>query len=161
MSPTIRSPALPGAGRVVRFFVVLIAAFTALNFLIDMGLRRIESDAFGVLNNIVTGQINAAILISGSSRALTDYDPRIITSYTGESAWNIGMNGSQTDMQLAILKTYLAHNSVPNSLIHNLDSFAFKTSKEGIVDPETVRALLEREAHLRCARFRSTVTGER
>ena len=51
-----------------------------------------------------------------------------------QHTFNIGRNGSQTDMQLAFLKTYLKNNSKPKLIIHNLDLYSFQTSKE-IYDP--------------------------
>ena len=51
------------------------------------------------------------------------------------TAFNIGLNGSQTDMQLARLKTYLRHNKKPLLLIHNLDLFSFQTTHGGVYDP--------------------------
>ena len=72
----------------------------------NTGLRRIDTAAFGVFNRIVNGEINAEILVTGSSRALTHFDPRVISGSTGLSAFNIGINGSQTDMQVAVFKTY-------------------------------------------------------
>jgi hypothetical protein len=80
------------------------------------------------------GKVNAEIVISGSSRALTHYESEIIEKITGFSTFNIGRNGAQTDMQLAYLKAYLNNNAKPKLIIHNLDLFSFQTSKE-IFDP--------------------------
>jgi hypothetical protein len=79
---------------------------------------------------MMTGSVNAEILITGSSRALVHYDPRIIETTTGRTAFNIGRNGSQTDMQLAVLKAYLENNAKPKLVVHNLDLFSFVTSRE-------------------------------
>jgi hypothetical protein len=114
------------------FFVVVLTAAVATDFAITSGLRRIETSAFGDLNRIVDGKINATVLITGSSRAVNHFDPRAITAATGAAAWNIGLNGSQTDLQLAVLAAYLNHNTAPALLIHNLDSFAFVTSRDGV-----------------------------
>lgn len=126
---------LRGVGRLACFacLVLLLAIF--LNALINSGLRRINTSSFGVSNRIVDGEVNADIVISGSSRALAHYDPRIIHELMGLTAFNIGLNGSQTDMQLARLKTYLRHNKRPFLLIHNLDLFSFQTTHTGVYDP--------------------------
>lgn len=123
-----------GLLRILLFFGLFIGLLYATHFAISAGLRQVETSTFGVTNRIVTGRINADIVISGSSRAVTHYDPRIIERVTGLSAFNIGRNGSQTDLQLAVLKTYLQHNRKPKLVIHNLDSFSFVTSHE-IYDP--------------------------
>jgi hypothetical protein len=98
--------------------------------MINSGLRHVKTSQFGVSNKIVQGKINAEILISGSSRALSHYDPAIIGRATGCPTFNIGLNGSQTDMQLARLKAYLNHNQQPKLLIQNLDLYTFVTSHE-------------------------------
>jgi hypothetical protein len=121
--------------RIALFFVVLTIALVATDALVDEGLRRIDTSAFGVFNRITKGQINADVIVSGSSRALNHFDPRIIQKRTGHSAFNIGINGSQTDMQVAVFRTYLEHNQPPALLVQNLDSFTFVTSRSGLWFP--------------------------
>ena len=120
--------------RLAAFFGFLAVVVCLTDFLIDTGLRKVRTSSFGVTNQIVRGEINADILVTGSSRAQVHYDPRVISQVTGRSAFNIGINGSQTDMQVALLKTYLRHNRKPSLVIHNLDLYAFQTTHE-IYDP--------------------------
>ena len=124
-----------GVNRIAAFFCLCTVVLFATGHLVNLGLMRIRTSDFGVWNQIVNGEINAAILISGSSRAVTHYDPRVIQAVTGLTAFNIGLNGSQTDMQLAALKTYLLHNRKPDLLVHNLDTSAFETSRHGVFFP--------------------------
>lgn len=125
-----------GVLKIVGFFLLLGLLAAVLNAAINFGLKRIKVSKFGALNRIMTGQVNADIIISGSSRALSHYDPRVIQSRTGRTAYNIGMNASQIDFELAILKTYLAHNAKPSLVIQNLDLFSFETTKQGeLYDP--------------------------
>jgi len=116
--------------RLAFFFAILAGFAIGLNGLITLGLRHLKTGQYGVTNRIMRGEINAEIVISGSSRALSGFDPRIIQAATGLSAYNIGRNGSQTDMQLAVLKAYLAHNRKPKIVIHSLDSFSFAATHE-------------------------------
>lgn len=121
--------------RTAVFFALLLACTAALQALVSHGLRRIDTSSFGVWNRILAGQVGADIVISGSSRALNHYDPRRLTEATGLSAFNIGLNGSQTDMQLARLRAYLRHNRAPRLLIHNLDLFSLQVSPGEVFDP--------------------------
>jgi hypothetical protein len=130
--------------KIVAFFALVIGLLFCTDGLVNAGLRRIETSSFGVTNRIVNGQINAGILITGSSRAQTHYDPRVVERATQLSTYNIGINGSQTDMQVAMLKTYLRHNRAPRLLIHNLDLFAFQTTRE-IYDPAQYMPYLHEE----------------
>ena len=126
---------LQASGRILGVFALVGLLAAALDVGIDMSLRRIKTSEFGIWNSIVGGTINAEILITGSSRALTHYDVRILQERLGRSAYNIGLNGSQTDMQVARLKTYLEHNRKPRLLIHNLDLFSFQTTHGGVYYP--------------------------
>jgi hypothetical protein len=140
-APQPRSPASSrrtnkGLFKIVSFFLLVALLATGLNALINHGLRRITVSKFGSLNRVVDGKVNADIVISGSSRALCHYDPRILEKATGLSAYNIGMNASQIDLESAILKTYLKHNAKPKLVIQNLDLFSFETTEKGSVyDP--------------------------
>src|SRR5215204_5648435 len=96
---------LAAVGRLAGFFLLCVAALYVTHQSVDAGLRRIKTSHFGVFNKIVSGDINAEVLITGSSRALAHYDARIVQRSTGYTTFNIGVNGSQTDMQLAVLKT--------------------------------------------------------
>ena len=114
-------------------FVAAVLAF-ALQAMIHAGFRRITTSDFGINNLVADGRANAEIVISGSSRALTHYDAEIIGRTTGRKTINLGLNGTQTDVQVAYLKTYLRRNAKPALVIHNLDPYAFLISHE-IYDP--------------------------
>jgi hypothetical protein len=120
--------------RLLYFLLTLLSAILITHALIHKGLRSVRTSHFGASNLLFDGEINAEIVVTGSSRALTHYDPKIISEVTGLTCFNLGRNGSQTDLQLAYLKAYLKHNTHPKLIIHNLDSFSLTTSKE-IYDP--------------------------
>jgi len=134
MHPAHQNSASRGALRIVIFFILVAVLLYGVDALVTRGLRSIRTSSFGASNLAMTGKVNAEIVISGSSRALTHYNPEIISKITGKTVFNLGRNGSQTDMQLAYLKAYLAHNQKPKLVIHNLDLFSLVTSKE-IYDP--------------------------
>jgi hypothetical protein len=134
-----------GLAQIVGFFGLIVILIFATNAMINVGLRHITTCDFGVSNRVMTGRINAEILITGSSRALTHYDSRVIQKITGRQTFNIGLNGSQTDMQLALFKAYLNHNVKPKLVVNNLDLFSFVTSHE-IYDPAQYMPYLKEEA---------------
>ena len=131
-----KSQELSGVLRLALFCLFLAALAYAFDWAVNHGLRNSRTSKFGVFNALVDGRINSQILINGSSRALCHYDSRIIQNVTGKSTFNIGMNASQIDLQLAMLKTYLKHNQRPEYLIQNLDAFSFETTERGkLYDP--------------------------
>jgi hypothetical protein len=120
--------------RIACFFCLVAVLAVALNAVISIGLRRIQTSTFGAENRMMQGNVIAQVVVTGSSRASSHFDPRVIHAITGLSAFNLGRNGSQTDMQLVILKAYLEHNKKPEIVIHNLDAFSFVTTRE-VYDP--------------------------
>jgi hypothetical protein len=119
-----------GVLRLLIFFAMAGSAALGLDRLISRGLRSIDTGEFGVINRVVGGRVNARIVVTGSSRALAHFDPRILAQTTGRSAFNIGRNGAQTDMQVAFLRTYLRHNAKPSLVLHSVDAFSFVVSSE-------------------------------
>jgi hypothetical protein len=121
-------------GRIACFFGMLVVLAFVANAIVSSGLRRIKTSVFGASNQLMDGKVNAQIVVTGSSRATAHFDPRVIESITGRTAFNLGRNGSQTDMQVAILKAYLEHNRKPELVVQNLDAFTFVTTRE-VYDP--------------------------
>lgn len=128
--------------RLLAFLLIGALGAVALQRAIHAGFRRIRTSDFGITNQVVAGRLNAEIVISGSSRALTHYDAEIIRKATGRTAFNLGLNGTQTDVQVAYLKTYLRKNAKPALVIHNLDPSAFAVSHE-IFDPVKLMPYLD------------------
>lgn len=133
--------------RLACFFTIVTALVFGLNAMITSGLRRIRTSQYGVSNRLMRGEINAQIVITGSSRAVSHYDPRIIQLRTGLSAFNLGRNGSQSDMQVAVLKAYLEHNRKPGMVVHNLDAFTFVTTREVYAPAQYVPYLYDQELY--------------
>ena len=101
-------PPSPASGRALLRFALFLA-FTVLAALlvhagIRLGLRRVETGFFGATNRMLEGRSAASIIVTGSSRALVHYDPRLLASATGLPALNLGRNGSHTGLQLAVLQ---------------------------------------------------------
>lgn len=112
------------------FVAVLFLSFFIIHNILIFGLKQLRTGDYGVWNRIVNGEINADILILGSSRALVHFDCQVIESATGRSCFNIGLNGSRLNLQLPLLKTYLKHNRYPQFLIVSLDCNSLQLSKE-------------------------------
>ena len=113
-------------------FTALVA--TLVHTAIRLGLRRVETGVFGAANRLVQGRVPADLVITGSSRALVHYDPRVLSAATGLSAFNLGRNGSHTGLQLAVLRTHLRHHPAPRLVVHNLDLHSLASPPE-IHDP--------------------------
>lgn len=103
-------------------FIWFIGIFLFLSVVIHnvliWGLRNYNSGgSFDVWNQIVDGKAEADILISGSSRALVNFDCGAISAVTGKTCFNIGLDGSKVNLDLGRFKTYLKHNRKPQVVI--------------------------------------------
>jgi len=115
--------------RVILFFGLAILFAFVLQWILVRGLLNYDTSSRGVWNRVVRGEVNADLLVCGSSRGQTHYDAQILSKETGLSTYNVGRNGTPMDLQLGFLKTYLAHNRAPKYVVQNLDVFCFLTSK--------------------------------
>jgi hypothetical protein len=134
-----------GLARIGLFGAVLAVTAFGLNTVINNGIRRVKTSDFGSFNRVMSGRVNAQIVISGSSRALAHYDPAIIERITGKTAYNLGLNGSHTDMQLALLKAYLRHNAKPDIVVQNLDTHSLEATGSDLYNPGLYIAYLQED----------------
>jgi len=103
-------------------FALLVAGIAiGLHMLLMHGLRSRTTDVFGVWNDVVGGRAQADVLFTGSSRSLVHFDAEAIGKRTGLRAYNIGMDGTQLDLQLGRLRTYLAHHPAPRLVVQEVD----------------------------------------
>ena len=96
----------------VIFFVGGFAVLAvALHCLLMEGMHRYNGGGgYDVWNHIMEGKAGTDILISGSSRALINFDCEKISQGTGRRCYNIGLDGSHLDCELPLFKTYLKYN---------------------------------------------------
>lgn len=105
------------------FFLGFFILIFVLDQLIKLSVKQINVGEFGILNKINDGEINADILISGSSRALKAINPEIISKETKLSCYNIASDGSDLGIQLPKFKWYLNNNKNPQILIQDISQF--------------------------------------
>ena len=99
------------------FAVLFLALAVALNaYLID-GLRARTTGDFGDWNRIVSGRINADILVTGASRAQAGVDVLTLEYYFKKKCFNLALKGNPLVLQLARLKVYLKYNKTPQVII--------------------------------------------
>lgn len=106
------------------FLSIFSVLYLAFFFCVDRGLKQSHYLDFTEWNEIYAGEIDAEIIIQGSSRAWRQVDPKIIDSIVGGSTYNLGMDGYQIPMQIARNKIYQQHNDRPTYIIQILDHFS-------------------------------------
>jgi len=87
---------------------ILFLICYGLNTTLIHGLYHSHEGAFSVWNDIKKG-VDSDIIVNGDSRALVDFDPRVIEKETGHLTYVFGMHAMRPDLQLARLKIYFKH----------------------------------------------------
>jgi len=125
-----------------KFFIygVLFIIFSLfLTFIIELSLhlfiKTIKTGDFGVLNKIYKGKLNSDIIISGSSRAYSHFDPSIITSLTGKTCYNIASDGTGFLFQYGKLKFFLEKNKKPEYIIQEVSYSSLDNKDDYIYEP--------------------------
>ena len=84
-----------------------------------------------VWNDIYDSNIDADILVLGSSRAWVHIDPKVIKDSLGKTCYNLGEDGSNIFLQYLRLKEFCAYNPLPETVVWSVDMFSFKNSDNG------------------------------
>ncbi len=105
-----------------------------LQLMADTGLRKMENTAMDDWVKILDGSINSDLIILGSSRSYTGYDPTVFEKNTGLSSYNLSLNAAPFSLQQIKLERYLANNKAPKVIVQNVDLTHFQKSKH-ILDP--------------------------
>ncbi|MCC8358508.1 hypothetical protein [Salinimicrobium sediminilitoris] len=96
----------------------------------DSGLKKIDRSIFQDWDHIIRGEINADLLVLGSSRGAVGYDPSVLEEQLGLSSFNLSFNAGSYNLQEVKLEAYVENNEPPKMIIHNLDLAHFVSSKE-------------------------------
>ncbi len=73
------------------------------------------------LEKLITGKINADILILGSSRAAHNLLAEELEKQVHQSAFNLGFRGTNVSFHLQVLQWYLQKNKTPKILVYVAD----------------------------------------
>ena len=107
----------------VLFFGIVVSLYFGFFYAVDQGLKNSEHLEYGEWNEIYDGNINADIIIQGSSRAWRQLNPKTIENSTKKSVYNLGMDGYHFPMQECRYDVYRVKNKKPKYIIQILDHF--------------------------------------
>jgi hypothetical protein len=106
--------------------IVLPIAFVAYpaDVIISYQLKKnntFASGEYSTWNDLYHGDINAEMLIYGSSRAWVHIDPEMLEKNFERKTYNLGIDGHNFWLQLLRHKTYSQLNLKPKYIIYSLD----------------------------------------
>lgn len=114
------------------FVIPILVLVYPLDIFISKNLRQ-SNEYYGELevwNDIHGGNINADILIYGSSRAWVDINPFILEKSFGKDIYNLGLDGHNFWLQYLRHLEYLKHNNAPKHIIVAVDFNTLQKRKD-------------------------------
>ena len=96
--------------KVSLFLLPILIVFVLLDTITTKGLKKAEFGNFDVWNDIISGNIDADIIINGDSRAWVHVSTSIIDSSLNSYSYNLGADSYRFNMQNAKFKLYEKYN---------------------------------------------------
>lgn len=98
--------------------------------MITKSLRKSHSNDLVNLNKIFSGEINADLIINGSSKAWYQVSPHTLDSVLNSNSYNLGMSGTEFIPQKLVYDLYLKYNKKPKIVIQIVDNNILKKNQE-------------------------------
>lgn len=106
------------------FSIALLGLLVAEDAATTYAFHKKTTRKYVVWNDIVHNNINADLIILGNSRAWCQYSPQILDSVLGTTSYNIGIDGSCFNRQLARYELYRHYiPNAPKYIIQNVEFF--------------------------------------
>ncbi|MBL0339794.1 MAG: hypothetical protein IPP71_02095 [Bacteroidetes bacterium] len=96
----------------------------------SLSKKQIRDNRIGLL---LDGKVDAEIVVVGSSRALNNYDPQVISKMTGKKTYNFGVSGSNILFHENIIDLLLNSKNKPETIIYNIDDYGALFENSNII----------------------------
>lgn len=117
---------------VVIISTVLAAVSTVI---INRGLKRSSIDFYGKINAVNNPHMAINILLVGSSRTLTNINPRIIDSVTNLRSYNAGLNAAKIKTCYNMVASAIQNQPELKAVVLNVDFNMFHPEIDPYKDP--------------------------
>ena len=120
------------------FIAPLVIISYPLDYLISKKLAESKTfahDEYLVWNDIYNGKVNADIVVYGSSRAKFHISPKILEDSLHRTAYNLGVEGQNFQVQYLRHKELLTYNIKPKYIILSVDEFSLQ-KKQRLFNPQ-------------------------
>lgn len=115
-------------------FLLLLAVLLSLfDFLFSKWVQNSSRPCIESWHDLMYRQIDADLVIVGSSRAKNHIDPEILDTVLHTNAYNLGMSGTKFDLQAAQYNLYRSHNKKPNVILFCIDVFSLLPTKRVVM----------------------------
>lgn len=104
-------------------FIVVISLMLCLDAFITHRLHHSRASMLVGMNDVFFDSTNYDVVIMGSSRALVQYDTRILDTILNKNCYNLGIDGRGMISQIIKYIAYEKRHGRPKVIIHNIDCF--------------------------------------
>ena len=114
--------------KTVAFVLPFWLLLTVVDYLFSQVAKETNDYAFAIesWHDVMNGDVEADVVVMGSSRALYHMNPVVMDSILGESTYNLGVDGRNLNTQINKYYIYRKRNKKPRLIIQNIDAFALK-----------------------------------
>jgi len=117
---------------ILKIAIWAVALYTlawALDYVISTGQTMLNGYPQQTWREIRSGEMDADVVILGTSRGLEHYDPYILDSVTNHRFYNLGMGGYAVNNGLMKYHCYCRHNPQPKYVLVDVDHIWFHLDK--------------------------------
>ncbi len=107
--------------KILLFALLVIVCALGLDFFLSYRLRQNQNRMYAAWNQMYNDSTCYDLVINGSSRAWTQYNPLILDSILNLNSFNLGIDGSAINRQVIKYKKYCELHGNPKCLIQNID----------------------------------------
>ncbi len=117
--------------QIIFYGFIIVVLLISFDTFISYNLRHSSDRRFIVWTEIIEKEINADLLVMGSSRAWVQISPKIIDTILDVNSYNLGIDGSHIDRQIMRYDLYKLYNPRPQVILHNIDFMSVLSKKVG------------------------------
>ena len=107
------------------FLVIFIALDISISSISRKYISR-NSVKYAGWTYVFDDTITYDLVICGNSRAMVQYNPKVLDSVLNTNSINLGIDGSAINRQVVKFNNYIKHHALPKLLIQNVDIFTMK-----------------------------------
>lgn len=131
--------------KIAVFTLIVLFFATIIDVVISKGLRKTDIRMYQAWNDIYSFNIDADLIVMGSSRAWAQYNTYILDSVLQLNTYNIGIDGHPFDFQYVKYKTFRRYNKKPKYIVQNIDLSALNRTLDGYEREQFFPYIMDRE----------------
>lgn len=107
--------------KILIFGLLTIGLAYLMDYCIELGFKKTELRLFKSWNKILSGGVNADMVVIGNSRAYRHFDPQILGNELKIKFYNLGMDGYTFGFQMCKYDIYRKANKKPKTILISVD----------------------------------------